>query len=641
MSYLYAGTILFIDLGQRKISMEPTSSYSRAYLGGRGINIRLLYDHMSPGVDPLAPSSFIVFGVGPLGGSTVSSGRTEITAKSPESGILGMSNFGGNFGGELKYAGYDHIVITGKADRPVYIWINNDQVNIKDASKIWGKDTYETQNLIRQELNDPEAKVACIGPAGENLVRFASIQSELGNGAGRTGMGTVMGSKNLKAIAVRGTKGVKLADSVEYLTIAENLQQALRENPQCQELARYGTSRNQDNMFNFIWDQAKGKPPSQYAIFTKYKPKRAGCFGCPIQCMDLYDVPGIGSGVISCALYFEFANTVLCYDAALSLECAIVCQRYGIDCISAAKILAWLMELYEKGVITPTDTDGIPMKWGSRAAIRGMLDKIVYRQGIGDILANGILHAIKKIGAGSEEYANQVKGIPMVEVWSPDTLPLLKGMALATAVSSRGDSMTARTAEIEIGAELVPLGLNGEAAGELAKSVREQAKMITGTEKAAMRQEYEGKPALVAYSEDLAILADSLSTCKNMGPFVGRPFSPEYQATLFSAGSGVKTSVDILFEFAKKVRTLERSYDIREGLTRETDTLPKQFMDKPIEKGRFTGEVLESDKFEKMKSEYYALRGWDAVTGIPTKETLERLGLSEIAQDLVKPAKLT
>ena len=402
MSYLYAGNILFVELGERKTRTEPTSTFSGKFLGGRGINIKLLYDRMKTDTAPLDPESVMVVGVGPLGGTSVSSGRTEITARSPESGLLGLSNFGGYFGGELKFAGYDHIVISGKADRPVYLWIDNDRVEIRDATHIWGKDAYVTQDLIRRELDNPEAKILCIGPAGENLVRFASVQSELGNGAGRTGMGTVMGSKNLKAVAVRGTKGLKLADPKRFLAIAEELKQSIKLNPGCQEMAQYGVSRSQDHMSGYTWDPAKGEMPRQHAIFEKFKPKRAGCLGCPVQCMDHYQVEGVGSGVISCEFYNEFTGIVGCNDPAVSLECALMSQKYGIDCVSSGKIIRWLMQLYEEGIISAEDTDGISMKWGSREAIRGMLKKMTYREGIGDVLADGILAAAKHIGRGSE-----------------------------------------------------------------------------------------------------------------------------------------------------------------------------------------------------------------------------------------------
>jgi aldehyde:ferredoxin oxidoreductase len=636
MSYLYAGNILLIDLSNGNIGQEPTSTYSGKFLGGRGINIKLLYDRKAPGRDPLDPESPLIIGVGPLGGTSVSSGRTELTAKSPESGLLGLSNFGGYFGGELKFAGYDHIVITGKADRPVYVWIDDDQVEIRDATQIWGKDAYKTQTLIRREINNPEAKVLCIGPAGENRVKFASVQSELGNGAGRTGMGAVMGSKNLKAIAVRGKKGLKLADPKQFLTIAEKLKQTLQTNHGCQEMAQFGVSRIQDHMVEYTWDPAKGEMPRQHAIFEKYNPKRAGCFGCPVQCMDNYQVEGVGSGVISCEFYVEYTSIVGCSDPAVSLECALMSQKYGIDCVSSGRIIRWLMQLHAEGIITADDTDGIPMEWGSPDAIRGILKKMTYREGIGDVLADGLLAAADHIGRGSEAFVNHVKGIPMGEGWEPTTLPAFKGIALANAIGSRGDTMTSRTGAMELEIELLPKFLDPDSAAHAAASFEKRAEKITGTSKAARRQAYEGKPALVVYYENIATLCDAISTCKYLSPWNGLPFNPKWQAALLSAGLGVEFKEEELVATANKIRTLERAYQVHEGLTRDQDGLPKRFTDRPVSEGKFKGEVLESEKLEDMKNQYYDLRGWDMTTGIPGRQTLERMELGDVADDLAK-----
>ena len=223
MQNLYGGAILRVDLSSGKITKTPTAEYADDFIGGRGINIKLLYDHNPPGVDSLSPENTLIFGVGPLGGTSIATGRTEVTARSPETGFLGSSNFGGFFGSEFKFAGYDHIVLTGQAEKPVYLWIENERVEIRDAAAIWGKDSYETQDLIRKELNNPDAKILCIGPAGEKRVRFATLQHGLGHGAGRTGMGAVMGSKNLKAIAVRGTGSLKIArpEDKAFLTTEE------------------------------------------------------------------------------------------------------------------------------------------------------------------------------------------------------------------------------------------------------------------------------------------------------------------------------------------------------------------------------------------------------------------------------------
>lgn len=243
MAHLYGGNILLVDLDSKKITKEPTGKYTDAFLGGRGINIKLFVDRVEKGIDPLGPENVIVFGVGPLGGTTLSSGRTEVTAKSPETNFLGQSNFGGFWGGELKYAGYDHVVIKGKADTPVYLWIHNDRIEIKDAGAYWGHDAYETQDMIRRDLGEPEVKIACIGQAGENLVRFATIQHELGNSAGRTGMGAVMGSKKLKAIAVRGTNELTVADPERLLNLAARLTNIIKDHELAQQLSKEGGHR--------------------------------------------------------------------------------------------------------------------------------------------------------------------------------------------------------------------------------------------------------------------------------------------------------------------------------------------------------------------------------------------------------------
>ena len=238
MPNMYGGNILFVDLTKARISKEPTASYSKDFLGSRGINVKILYDEIPPGTDPLDPDSPLIFGMGPLCGTPVPASRVEVTAKSPETGFLGSSNFGGFFGPELKFAGYDHIVISGKADKPVYLWIYNDEVEIRDASHLWGKDTYQTQEIIHSEI-DPDVQVACIGPAGENLVSFATIQHQLKHATGRTGLGAVMGSKNLKAIVVRGTTGVSLAHPDRYLSLVEDIQREMREHPGVQDLQKH------------------------------------------------------------------------------------------------------------------------------------------------------------------------------------------------------------------------------------------------------------------------------------------------------------------------------------------------------------------------------------------------------------------
>jgi aldehyde:ferredoxin oxidoreductase len=616
LSYLYAGKILRVDLGSGSITKTPTSEYSESFLGGRGINIKLLLENISPGVDPLGPDNVLIFGVGPLAGAFISAGRTEVTAKSPETGLLGSSNFGGFFASALKYAGYDHIIITGKANQPVCVWIEDDHVEIRDASDLWGLDTYTVPGLIREQVDNPEAKILCIGIAGENLVRFATIQHEHGHGAGRTGMGAVMGSKNLKAIAVSGTQGIELADPLAFLALAAEAEGILKNDAFWQQVAREGASRSQDE---YVFEVVKEKFPPQHAVYQKFKSKRAGCFGCPIQCMEHYDeVEGIGTGVMSCEMYDAWVYGVRCYDEYTSLECGILCQKYGVDALSSAALIQWLMALYEKGIITEGDTDGIPMEWGNPGAIRAMLDQIVQRKGIGDILAEGMVAAAEEISRGSGAYANQVKGLPLLPMQIPEDDAASRSMSLAVAVGPRGgDSLRTYTGEAEYRAALSPETL------ERHKDVLRKEAKITNVDSALDQSAYGDKAGIVAYYEDAILISDMLSTCKWMNRWSYGAFSPDLFARLISAGSGIEIEADDLFEYAKKVRTLERAFEAGEGLRREHDTLPK----KAFKLANEEGDLLDPEKFEVMKSEYYTLRGWDVETGLPTDDTLNELGI--------------
>jgi len=639
---LYGGTILRVDLSKGKVSREPTSSYAADFLGCRGINIKILYDEVLPGIDPMSPANALIFGAGPLCGTPVPASRTEVTTKSPESGFLGSSNFGGSFAPELKFAGYDHIVFTGKADKPVYLWIYNDQVELRDASYLWGKDTFETQEIIRSQV-DPEAKVACIGPAGEHCVHFATVQHGLKHGAGRTGTGGVMGSKNLKAVVVRGTKGVNLADPMKYLALATELEQKLRNDEGLAGWREHGMTFEQDTWWQQLHFQPEWQTSShQTDLYLKYKPKRMGCFGCPTQCMDLYPPEAKGGGGASCTMYtgplYELRN----HDVDVLLEWILTCLRYGIDSVSSVGIVRWVMKLYERGILTEKDTDGLPMVWGSREAMLGMLRKIAYREGFGNILADGILPAVKRVSRGSEEYADHVKGIPQYTPYMRSNLIPLKARCLTIVTSSRGDSMRGLD-----GREIYPTTVQileeqygKDKAIAYEEALKQAARRITGTEKAANPDEYEGKARLVVYDEDLVTIADCTGACKFSTTHFEHPMTEQVQAELISVGAGIKMTAADLFNLARKVRNLERVFCVRDGMTRETDSLPKKYFDHPIEAGIFKGAVLESSKFEKMKDDYYALRGWDIATGIPTRETLGECGLGFAARDLEKMGKL-
>lgn len=639
MSYLYGGVILKIDLTDQKVTREPTSSYSKKFIGGRGINCKIMYDEITPGINPLDPENLIVFGVGPLTGTLCpGSSRVDVTSKSPVTGFLGDSNMGGYWPAELKYAGYDHLVIQGKAENPVYISIDNDEVKILDASSIWGKDTFITPNMIRQDLRDPETKVLCIGKSGENKVTYSSLLTNIGNSAGRNGMGAVMGSKNLKAIAVRGTKGVKIADPDGFFACCSRLHDLVKKAPGYEENSKRGFLKSQylsgtsgyapaGNHQIFDWN----RKPEFLTWWEKFGVKRAGCFGCPVQCAETYTIPGIGSGVVSCQHYIEPTWKIKNDDMMLWWELVRNCQLYGIDVISITGILAWVMELYENGIISKEDTDGMAMNWGDRDVIIKMMKKIINREGIGDILAGGYKEGIKHFGKKSESYAMHVKNSSLYAA-----SPRFPFIGLEAALGPRGDYMRGFVsfAKGMIRTQGDP-NMSREEKGKIIKECEDQAEKISGTKKASNIMGYEGKPKGLIYAETMISIPDILGVCKYMGIGNFKVFNPDNLSELFSVGLGNGVSREELVTAAERNRNVERAFEVREGLTRKDDTLPKREFNKDIG-GRFKGIYLDRDGFEKAKDEYYALRGWNIQTAAPTEETLAALGLNDIVEDLKK-----
>ncbi len=637
MEYLTAGKILRVDVSHNRITSEPTAKYEEKFIGGRGIDIKILYDAVGPDVGPLDPENVISFGIGPFTGTLVpGSGRTHVMSKSPVSGLLGATSFGGLWAPEVKYAGYDHIVVEGKAEKPVYLFIDNEAVELKDAGNVWGKDTRQTQEVIRQELGDPDIRVVCIGPAGEKLVRYAMVTSGIDDTGGKTGLGAVMGSKNLKAIAVRGTRGIKIADPDRFFELCKQAHQAIMAEPTREEVLQFGTARASDGysalgMMGFSNWQAATHPEaggiSREAFIKENLYKSYACFGCPMGCRQSYKLEGLGSGALKCSQYDCFTGTVSNPDMRLNYEATILCQKGGIDIVQVSGIIAWLMELYQRGIITEKDTDGIPMEWGSREAIIDIIKKIIQREGIGDILAENFQTIAEKMGKGSEDYFVHTKNLAF-QVLEPRGF---RGIMLSAAVGSRGEYVRSEPA-LEM---IYPILLTkeGEEREEMLKFLEKQAESIAGTSKALVPGEYEGKAALVKHYELGVILGDMLGHCKWLGPQAEMPMTPERVAEIYSAGKGINMRVDTLMESVERVSCLERAFVVREGLTRDDDKLPKRFYD-PLPDGQFKGEKAERAKFEEMKTEYYVLRGWNPETGVPTRKTLERLGLETVADDM-------
>lgn len=656
MTYLYGGTILRVDLSTGKIEKQPTAAYAEKWLGGRGFNTRILYKELEPGIDALSPDNILIFSVGPLTGSMFpGSGRVEVAAKSPVTGIQGMSNMGGYWGPELKYAGYDSIIIKGKASEPVYISINNDDIEVKDAPHIWGMDTYRTQDVIQSELEDPEIEVVCIGPGGENGVAYGSVQTRMGNAAGRTGMGTVMGSKNLKAIAVRGTKGVSIAEPDRFLEIclkAMEDQKPLIDNARTVDMAENTPPSTWavvlGNYESNVWDKQKDLKDGHKPFWEKHKNQqgegRTGCFNCQVRCMDYFEENELGPLVASCNIYGSATWVIKNADMKTWYAVAARCQRQGIDVLSATRMIAWASELYEKGIISLADTGGIPLEWGNREALDQVLDQIAGKEGFGAILACTPEEAAEKLGQGIEPVLN-IKGTPVGET----NIMNFRARAIGATVNPRGsDEYRARAGSFDnlgtgSGSKLTAMANPDSWEAKAAMTIVERAvvqKREKEGEGAQITQfDCESRGELAALASRIITVTDSVGQCKWNTVFLNIGIGIELQAEAMSAGMGREIKVGDLIDTASRIATQERAFAVREGLTREQDTLPKKLINYQMP-GTWPEDKVDPEDLERMKSEYYAAMAWDTKSGVPPRETLDSLGLSDVASDLEKMGKL-
>jgi aldehyde:ferredoxin oxidoreductase len=623
----WAERILIVDLNTGKIEINPLSQELKTkYLGGRGINSWFLYQMVKPGIDPLSPENPLIFGTGPLSGTLAPASRFTVTAKSPLTGILGDANCGGGFSAELKWAGYDHIVIQGVASKPVYLWINDDQVELRDASNLWGKTVQDSAVLLKQELGDPGVQFALIGPAGENLVRLACVIGSNYRGAARTGMGAVMGSKKLKAIAVRGTRGVKIAKPKDFSLLMEEIWQMIRNSPVYPRLSVYGTPglttllnergycsvRNlqQSGGFDQI-DQIDHEALMPFFIKSK------SCVGCIIHCGHFFAIKeGPFAGEKGGGIEFGSIGPLgthcgISYAPAI-FKITSLCNQYGVDVLGFATILGFAMEWYQRGIITLDDLDGIPLEWGNYEATIKIFHKMIQKEGIGGLLGDGAVKAAAKIGRGAEKYITHSKGLE----WGHADIRAFKGYALNQATATRGADH-----------------LRGIPGGELLGISPEEAQKKFGTPEAASPTSY-NKARMVIYYQNLCTLSDALEICKFNTEMIGLGIGIEEMRRLLETVTGIEMDRKTMLEAAERIYTVERAFLVREGIRRKDDALMGKQGSEPVVSGPFKGEGLEPEKFNQMLDEYYELRGWNKETGIPTRKKLEELGLNEIADEL-------
>jgi len=581
------------------------------YLGGRGFGTRLIFDYLKTGVEPLSEENIIFVLTGPLTGTPAPCMRLTLVTKSPATNTFCASYIGGHIGAEIKTAGYDGIIIIGKSEKPVYLDIVNDKVKIKDAAGLWGKDTFETETCIKEK--DPRCRVLCIGPAGENLVKYALVNTEYYRHAGRGGIGAVFGSKNLKAIAVRGTKGVKLARPEKFVNLAKSAWHDLQSET-TYRYGRWGTlgsvlSSSDTSTFPYKNYQEETFPEAykisgELADKTLYVKKRA-CFGCPIHCGHLSSVRnGFFKGTLVEGPEYETA-------AMLGGNCAVndlyglsylnmLCDKLGIDTISAGGVLAFVMECYEKGIISKQELNGLDLKWGNINAMAELLRYISVREGIGDILAEGTKFAAVKLGGNASDYAMHVKGLE-IPGWTVRSVP---GMGLCYATADRGaDHQQANTCSYEISGAKGPDGV------------------------AVTRYSPVGKAHFVKTEQDYIASFSCMISCE----FAVASIGIHRLLQLYEYATDIELDEKAYLEVGERSFNMTRMFNARDGFSRNEDTLPERFFSGTLSTGIAKGQVLEKKDFSYMLDDYYQLRGWDKKMGIPKNETLQRLGIDQFA----------
>jgi aldehyde:ferredoxin oxidoreductase len=617
--YSYGGTILRIDLTAGTVHRQPTEEHlARAFLGGRGLNVKRLWDELPAHTDGLSPKNILVFGVGPLVGTLFPGGaRFNVSAMSPQTGILGDSNAGGFFGPELKFAGYDQVIIEGQAEHPVYLCIKDDAVELRDARPLWGRDVWDATSAIQEELGDPDVQVAAIGQGAENGVRFAGVFVNLNRPAARTGMGTVMASKNLKAVAVRGTHLITVSDMARFREIIEGLDEVIYQHPEYEIRCRLGTTK----LIKAL-DSIGGLPTRHFqrgrfehadavsgqAIEELYKVKSKACFACTIPCSRFLVVddprfPGLRLEGPEYEPLAGFTVRVGNSDLALALKCVDWANRYGLDAITLSEVISWAMECYERGLLSREKADGLDLTWGNGEAILALVHKVAHREGFGDMLADGVKRAAERLGRGSEQFAMHGKGL---EVFQADPRSA-KAYGLGNAVASRGADH-----------------LRSEPWFEFSNDPEEGIRRY-GIPETAFRLQHKGKGLLVKHFEEMAAIADSTGVCKNTYNNM-EVLDWEGTAELLQAATGWDITGEEVRRIGERIVNLERLFIAREGITRQDDMLPRRFLEQPLPEGSgpSTGSVLE---LEAMLDEYYTARGWDVQTGLPTKDKLTELGL--------------
>jgi aldehyde:ferredoxin oxidoreductase len=638
MPHGYNGKILRVNLTTGDLSVEePEEKFYRKYMGGSAMGMYYLLKEMPAGADPLGPDNMLALCLSVMTGTPIS-GQSRMTsvAKSPLTGAIGDAQCGGFFPAEMKFAGFDAIIIKGKAEKPVYLWIHDGQVELRDASHVWGRITGEVEALLKDELGDDRIEVLQVGPAGERGVRFAAIMNMSNRANGRTGMGAVMGSKNLKAVVVRGSNKPSVADKKALNELARWGATHVPESDVA-GLGKYGTAETTGAQqqvaglpsYNFNsgvfdgWEAIDG--PTMYDTILRGadegKQDRNGrdtCYSCAVRCKRVveitqgpYQVDPLYGGP-EYETTSTFGNYCGISDLAAISKANELCNKYGIDTISCGATIAWAMECFEEKLITTQDTDGIELRYGNAQAMVQMVELIAKREGFGDFLAEGSAGAAARIGRGTEEFLVTSKDQEV-----PAHMPHTKrSLALIYAVNPFGadhQSHEHDPAYPDYPERMAQLGLH-DPQPDLALN-----------------------PEMVRYAmitQHLYSAMDSINVCQFVYGPAWQLYSSDDLVKAAQAVTGWNVTLYELMQVGERRLNMMRAFNAREGIGREADTLPKKFFKRPLEGGKTAGYVLDYDEWQQSLETYYKMSGWDIETGQPTRTKLEALGIAWVADQL-------
>ncbi len=637
--YGWAGKILRVNLSNGQIRTEPTSRYTEGWLGASGIAIKILYDELRSWVTPYDPANRLIVGAGPLIGTTApGANKINVSTLGPMTGGWASGCSDSHFGPQLKYAGYDSVVIEGRSHTPVYLWIHDEEVEIRDASHLWGKTTWETLDALREELGDPSLHTLSIGPAGEYLARGGCIIQDRGRAFGRCGSGAVMGSKNLKAMVARGTGSIRVADPSRFMAAAAKGRDMVRGAKSSETFHKYGSMsvmpRKQQVCGIAYRNFQETRLPDDMAelieptrTIDKYRVAQVSFPGCAVGgCgRTLHVTEGPYAGLITECNQWEVFGTLqgrlAIREPTFMLKANALCNQMGLDVDAAGGPIGWAMECYQRGIIDEEDTGGLKLEWGDAAVALELIRMICYREGFGDILAEGCARAADIVGRDSGYYALHIKGQDLYEPCRG-----ANGWALGTTTSTRGGGHTTGAVAVEATPALDV----------------EKARKVYGVDNPDMALEYDGKARMVKYLEVLTRICNSLGVCIFNSKYRDMDMMglPEL-AELYSAATGLETSVEDFERLAMRQLNLEKALNLRHTSFDRKDDMPTpRDLAEPIPTGGLEGWKIDEQRWNGMLDDYYDLHGWDGATSFPRRETLVELGLEGVADDLARIGKL-